>query len=160
MRTLCDYSSVLLIVLRVVFMDVPTDTILERLTLRSVDPVTGERWVLGLQVTSLNIFTVGFAPSMNILVDNGKRTEWNPIRSVIIQVINIIGRRRSGITRMVTDRVGRHEILLPINHNCNKICDILDLFLNLRKWNSKRFLLAVKKAIEVYACDGALCSVA
>ena len=39
--------------LRVVFMDVPTDTILERLTLRSVDPVTGERWVLGLQVNSL-----------------------------------------------------------------------------------------------------------
>ena len=111
-------------------MDVPTDTILERLTLRSVDPVTGERWVLGLQVTSLNIFTVGFAPSMNILVDNGKRTEWNLIRSVIIQVINIIGRRRSGITRMVTDRVGRHEILLPIIHNCNKICDIFDLFLN------------------------------
>lgn len=26
-------------------MDVPTDTILERLTLRSVDPVTGERLV-------------------------------------------------------------------------------------------------------------------
>ncbi|KAM7451132.1 Adenylate kinase 8 [Porites harrisoni] len=31
---------------RVVFMDVPTDTILERLTLRSVDPVTGERYHL------------------------------------------------------------------------------------------------------------------
>ena len=27
-------------------MDVPTDTILERMTLRSVDPVTGERWVV------------------------------------------------------------------------------------------------------------------
>ena len=26
-------------------MDAPTDTILERMTLRSVDPVTGERWV-------------------------------------------------------------------------------------------------------------------
>lgn len=31
---------------RVIFMDVPTDTILERLTLRSVDPVTGERYHL------------------------------------------------------------------------------------------------------------------
>ena len=30
---------------RVIFMDAPTDTILERMTLRSVDPVTGERWV-------------------------------------------------------------------------------------------------------------------
>ena len=65
---------------------------------------------------------------MNILVDNGKGTERNPIRSVIIQVINKIGRRRSRITSMITDRIGRHEVLLPINHNCNKICDILDLF--------------------------------
>lgn len=31
---------------RVIYMDVPTDTILERLTLRSVDPVTGERYHL------------------------------------------------------------------------------------------------------------------
>eukprot|EP00794_Sanderia_malayensis_P016022 gene16022-17641_t len=29
---------------RVIFLDVPTDTILERLTLRSVDPITGERY--------------------------------------------------------------------------------------------------------------------
>lgn len=28
---------------RVIFLDVPTDTILERLTLRAVDPITGER---------------------------------------------------------------------------------------------------------------------
>ena len=28
---------------RVIVMDVPTDTIMERLTLRSTDPVTGER---------------------------------------------------------------------------------------------------------------------
>ena len=25
---------------------------------------------------------------------------------------------------MITDRIGRHEVLLPINHNFNKICDI------------------------------------
>ena len=28
---------------RVIFLDAPTDTILERLTLRAVDPITGER---------------------------------------------------------------------------------------------------------------------
>lgn len=28
---------------RVIFMDVPNDTILERVTLRSIDPVTGDR---------------------------------------------------------------------------------------------------------------------
>ena len=53
---------------------------------------------------------------------NGNRTEWSPIRSLIIQVINKIGRARSGsiiclITSIVTGRIGRHEVLLPINHN-------------------------------------------
>ena len=61
------------------------------------------------------------------LISNGNRTEWSPIRSVIIRVINKIGRPRSGspiclITSMITDRIGRHEVLLPINHNFNKIC--------------------------------------
>ena len=26
---------------------------------------------------------------------------------------------------MITDRIGRHEVLLPVNHDFNKICDIL-----------------------------------
>ena len=38
---------------------------------------------------------------------------------------------------MITDRIGRHEVLLPINHKFNKICDIL---------NSEIFLLPVKKS--------------
>ena len=51
------------------------------------------------------------------------------VRSVIIRVINKIGRPRSGspiclITSMITDRIGRHEVLLSINHNFDKICDI------------------------------------
>ena len=61
-----------------------------------------------------------------MLISNGNRTEWSPIRSVIIGVINKIGRPRSGspiclITSMITDRIGQHEVLLPINHNFNKI---------------------------------------
>ena len=35
----------------------------------------------------------------------GRRTEWSPIRSEIIRVIN---------------RIGRHEVVLPINHNRKK----------------------------------------
>ena len=31
---------------------------------------------------------------------------------------------------MITDRIGRHEVLLPINHNFNKICDIIGYFFN------------------------------
>ena len=66
-------------------------------------------------------------------VSNGNRTEWSPIRSVIIRVINKIGRPRSGcpiclITSMITDRIGRHEVLLPINHNFNNMCDIIGYF--------------------------------
>ena len=55
---------------------------------------------------------------------------WSPIRSIIIRVINKIGRPRSGspiclITSMITDRIGRHEVLLPINHNFNKISKLI-----------------------------------
>ena len=77
-----------------------------------------------------------------ILISNGNRTKWSPIRSVIIQVINKIGRPHSGspiclITSMITDRIGRHEVLLPINHNFNKICNIIGYFLNQNTRNSK-----------------------
>ena len=45
-------------------------------------------------------------------VSNGNRTEWSPIRSVIIRVIT----KYLFITSMIKDRIGRHEDLLPINH--------------------------------------------
>ena len=49
------------------------------------------------------------------MISNGNRTEWSPIRSVIIRVINKIGQPRSGspiclITSMITDLIGRHEV--------------------------------------------------
>ena len=45
---------------------------------------------------------------------------------------------------MITDQIGRHKVLLTINHDFNKICDIfLGSFLNQNTRNS--FLLAVKK---------------
>ena len=48
-------------------------------------------------------------------IRNGNRTEWSPIRSVIIRVIT---QRESDlfVTSMITDRIGRYEVLLPINH--------------------------------------------
>ena len=61
-------------------------------------------------------------------ISNGNRTEWSPIRSVIILEINKSGSPICLITSMITDRIGRHEVLLPINHNFNKICDILGSF--------------------------------
>ena len=69
----------------------------------------------------------------NFMICYGNRTEWSPIRSLIIRVINKIGRPRSGspiclITSMITDRIGRHDVLLPINHNFNKMCDIIGYF--------------------------------
>ena len=33
------------------------------------------------------------------------------------------------ITSMITDRIGQHEVMLPINDNCKKNCDILGSFL-------------------------------
>ena len=62
-------------------------------------------------------------------ISNGNRTEWSPIRSVIIRVIQKIRQSRRGspiclTTSMITDRIRRHKVLLPINHNFNKIYDI------------------------------------
>ena len=51
-----------------------------------------------------------------VQVNNGNRTEWSPIRSVIILVISGIGRPRSGnpisfiTSRMITDRIVRRVI--------------------------------------------------
>ena len=45
-------------------------------------------------------------------------TEWSPIRSVILRVINKIGRSDLSIMSMITDRIQCQQVLLPINHNC------------------------------------------
>ena len=84
---------------------------------------------------------------------NGNRTEQSPDRSVIIpaRVIDKSGSPIRFITSMITYRIGGHEVLLPINHNYNKICDILG-FLKLRQKKLREFfLLAVKTAIQVRA---------
>ena len=59
-------------------------------------------------------------PVQCIAVSNGNRTEWSPIRSLIIRVSN--------------------------NHNFNKICDILSSFLIKTQEIPRFFLLAVKKS--------------
>ena len=74
-------------------------------------------------------FFVKIIKFWNDLPSNGNRIEWSPIRSVTIGVINRIGRPRSGspicfFKSMITDRIAWHEVLLPVNHNFNKICDI------------------------------------
>ena len=77
--------------------------------------------------------------------------------------INKIGRPRSGsliclITSMISDRIGRHEVLLPVNHNCNKICDTIGYFLNQNIRNSKFcFASSEKKKPFKRARDGAYC---
>ena len=59
---------------------------------------------------------------------------------------------------MITDRIGRHEVLLPINHNFNKICDILGSFFNQNTRNSEiLFANSEKKKPFKRARDGAYC---
>ena len=60
---------------------------------------------------------------------------------------------------MITDRIGRHEVLLPVNYNFNEICDILGSFFNQNTRNSEIFLLAVKKKPFKRARDGAYCPI-
>ena len=55
--------------------------------------------------------------------NNNNRTEWIPIRSSTVRVIDTGTRTTakcdsdSPFTNMIADRIGRHEVLLPINHN-------------------------------------------
>ena len=55
------------------------------------------------------------------MINNDNKTEWSPIRSEIIRVINKIGSREAGV-RFVNheydyNSIGSHEVLLPINYN-------------------------------------------
>ena len=34
---------------------------------------------------------------------------------------------------MIKDRIGQHNVLLPINHNYNKICDTSGIFASIEK---------------------------
>ena len=63
-----------------------------------------------------------------LISNNGHRTEWSLIEfcSASIRVIRNTGRPRNKsqiclIASLKTDRFGAHEVLLPINHNYNKI---------------------------------------
>ena len=81
-------------------------------------------------------------------LNNGNETEWSSIWFVIIQVINkICSRPICLITSMITDQIGWHEVLLPINNNYNKISYILFFFLIKTQEILRNFLVAVKKAI-------------
>ena len=91
------------------------------------------RWVPLLNVGKLTSYCISRCVQFSLqspkdcekrlaIVYNGKRSEWSPIRSVIIRVINkiriclitsVITARGPGIT----DRIGRHEVLLSINRN-------------------------------------------
>ena len=111
------------------------------------------------------VWLLGSNDKVSVVISNGNRTEWSPIWSVIIRVINKIGRPRSGspiclITSMTTDRIGRHEVLLPINRNFNKICDIIGYFLNQNTRNLKfLFASSEKKKPLKRARDGAYCPI-
>ena len=54
--------------------------------------------------------------------------------------------RKSFMTSMIRDRIWRYEVLLPINQNYIKICDLFS-FLKLKQkfFYSENFLPAVKK---------------
>ena len=59
--------------------------------------------------TVLNAFEIN-------VISNGNTAEWSPIRSPIIQRTTAQQQADLFITSMITDQIGRHEVLLPINH--------------------------------------------
>ena len=91
-------------------------------------------WLLYFSLSFDSIITIYLCLSQNqnlvsLPICNGlygNRTEWSPIWSLIIRVINKIVRPRHGspicfITSMITDQIGWPKVLLEINHNFNKL---------------------------------------
>ena len=68
--------------------------------------------------TSTNILRMRtwILPCISTGISNVNKTERSPIRSVIIRVITKSRESDLLITSMITDRIGQHEVLLPINH--------------------------------------------
>ena len=61
-----------------------------------------------IMIIIIKVITVITITIISLMISNGNRTEWSPIRSIIIRVINKIGRPLSGspiclITSMITD---------------------------------------------------------
>ena len=52
---------------------------------------------------------------------------------------------------MITHRIGRHEVLLPINRNFNEICDIIGYLLNQNTRNSEIFIASSEKKSHLNA---------
>ena len=52
--------------------------------------------VISVSISPYSSTKLSFSTDWENLINNGNRTEWSPIRSVIIRVINKIGRLRSG----------------------------------------------------------------
>ena len=58
-----------------------------------------------------------------VMIINDNRTKWSPVESVIkwLLMIDKIYRTTTKldllITSMITDLIGRHDVLLPINYN-------------------------------------------
>ena len=70
-----------------------------------------------------------YSVKLTLSISNGNRTSCRSIRSVIIRVIDKIGGPPNGspiclITSIITDRIERHEVLLPLNHKFNEISDM------------------------------------
>ena len=90
-----------------------TNSLNESLKSTTITPVM---FFLELEVFDLKYFAENF-----FYINNGNRTEWSPIRSVINHTSDYQNRTTTKwesdllIRKMVTDRIGRHKVPLSIN---------------------------------------------
>ena len=63
------------------------------------------------------------------------------------------------ITSMITDRIGRHEVLLPIHDDYNKICDVSGFLKSKHKKFREFFASREEKKSFKRAHDGAYCPI-
>ena len=87
------------------------------------------------------------------VINNVNRTECSPIRSVIVRVVNEKRRLRSRsqiclITCVITNRIGRHEVLLPSNHNHDNFRQQMDVTKKIIRTRGKKKSPILTVAIE------------
>ena len=88
------------------------------------------------------------------MTSNGNRTEWNPVRSVIIRVINKIGRLQSGSLICLISKFCC-QLIIPLT----KFVIYKGLFLNQNTRNSKIFFASSEKKLFMCAPDGTYCHI-
>ena len=86
---------------------------------------------------------IKFSHAIPLTISNGNRTEWSAAQCVIIRVKTKSDHRAAGFrfvyTSMITERIGRHQVLLPIIHENYNFREKNSEALALKEWENFQY---------------------